>query len=78
MSDFYMDTPSSKAAEKSSTCNLSIFSSRANSEGGEVIRLPMKMLAASIENDSKRSRYRGKKDSEKPSGQFLGLIVMNH
>jgi hypothetical protein len=37
MSDFYMDTPSSKAAEKSSTCNLSIFSSRANSEGGEVI-----------------------------------------
>jgi hypothetical protein len=40
--------------------------------------LPAKMLVASIENASKRSRRGGKKDSEKPGGQFLGLIVMNH
>jgi hypothetical protein len=32
-----VDTPSGEAVEKSSSCNLSIFSSRPNSEGAEVI-----------------------------------------
>jgi hypothetical protein len=37
MDIIYVDTPSGDVAEKSSSYNLSIFSSRANSEGAEVV-----------------------------------------
>jgi hypothetical protein len=37
MDIIYVDRPSSEAAEKSSSYNLSIFSSGANSEGAEIV-----------------------------------------
>jgi hypothetical protein len=37
MNIIYVDTPSGEAVEKFSSYNLSIFSSRADTEGGEVV-----------------------------------------
>jgi hypothetical protein len=48
MDIIYMDTPSGEAVEKSSSYNLSIFSSRANSEGAKIAAATRKDSSPSI------------------------------